>query len=291
MIIAILGSGGKLGGAVVRECSPHHDVIAFDHAALDITDPARVAAEMTRVKPAVIINCVGYNAVDAAEDHAVEALRSNAFAVRTLTRAASTLGAALVHYSTDFVFDGSSARPYVEDDHPNPQSVYASSKMLGEWFASDGSPAYVLRVESLFGERPDGSPFEGSVSTILRALQSGGTARALEDRTVSPTYAADAARVTRELVERRAPAGVYHCVNSGFCTWLELAREGARLMGIEPRLEPIRHADLKLKAARPQYCALSNEKLRSLGIVLPPWQDALRRFVENCRFGDRRLST
>src|SRR5688572_14049859 len=134
MKIAVLGARGQLGAAVVRECSPHHDVAAFDHARLDITDAVKVAAEMATVAPEAIINCAGYTAVDEAEDQPVEALRANALAVRTLARAAAAHGAALVHYSTDFVFDGKTTRAYVEDDRPNPQNVYAMSKMLGEWF-------------------------------------------------------------------------------------------------------------------------------------------------------------
>src|SRR5262245_30975679 len=177
MRIAVLGSRGKLGGAVVHEFQPHHDVVPFDHRVLDITDPAAVSSAMASARPQVIINCAGYNAVDAAEDHPVDALRANAFAVRTLARQATKLGAAVVHYSSDFVFDGKAAEPYTEEQHPNPQSVYATSKMLGEWFASDAPRAYVLRVESLFGRRPDGAPIEGSVATILNGLKSGATVR------------------------------------------------------------------------------------------------------------------
>src|SRR6202790_4011325 len=262
MRIAVVGAAGQLGAAVVRECSSRHEVTAFDHAALDITDPVNVAAGMKRVAPDVIINCAAYNAVDAAEDHPVEALRANAFAVRALARAARAQGAALVHYSSDFVFDGTATAPYTEEDRPNPRSVYAASKMLGEGFAADAPGAYILRVESLFGRAPGGRPVKGSGAAILCALQSGATAKVFEDRTVTPTYVLDAARATRELVERRLPAGIYHCVNSGSCTWLELAREAARLLGVEPRIQPMRLADAHLRAARPQYCALSNEKLK-----------------------------
>jgi dTDP-4-dehydrorhamnose reductase len=277
--IAVIGAAGQLGAAVVDECSSRHDVVAFDHAALDIADPVKIASEMKRVAPGIIINCAAYNKVDAAEDHPVEALQANAFAVRALARAARAQGAVLVHYSSDFVFDGTATAPYTEEDRPNPRSVYAASKMLGEWFAADAPAAYILRVESLFGRAPNGGPVKGSVEAILDALQSGATAKVFEDRTVTPTDVLDAARATRELVERRPPAGIYHCVNSGRCTWLELAREAARLLGVEPRIEPMRMADMRLRAARPQYCALSNEKLKSIGIDMPTWREALERYL------------
>jgi dTDP-4-dehydrorhamnose reductase len=104
-----------------------------------------------------------------------------------------------------------------------------------------------------------------------------------EDRTISPTFVTDAASATRRLVEERAPAGVYHCVNSGLCTWLEFAEELARHLGIEPRLVPVRMSDMVLKASRPQYCALSNEKLRAAGVEMPSWQDAVARYVRDLK--------
>ena len=104
-----------------------------------------------------------------------------------------------------------------------------------------------------------------------------------EDRTVSPTYIIDAAAATRQLVEQAAPPGLYHCVNAGHCTWVELARELARQLGVEARLVPVRMADLTLKAERPLYCALSNDKLAAAGVVMPSWQDALRRFASEVR--------
>jgi len=280
MRIAVVGARGQLGAAVVGEFMPSHEVTALGRADLDITEGAAVDAAMTRLRPEIIVNCAYNGDVDAAEDHPVEALQANAFGVRALARAASASGAALVHYSSDFVFDGTAGRPYTEDDRPNPRSVYAVSKMLGEWFANDAPRAYVLRVESLFGRAPNGPPPKGSVAAILKTMVEGGEPKVFEDRTVSPTYVLDAARATRQLVEAGAASGVYHCVNSGHCTWLEFARELARQLGIEPRLTPVRMADVPLRAARPQYCALSNEKLASIGIVIPSWQDALHRYLK-----------
>lgn len=279
MRIAVVGARGQLGAAVVGAFMPSHEVTALGRADLDITEGAAVGATMTRLRPEIIINCAYNGDVDGAEDHPVEALQANAFGVRALARAASASGATLVHYSSDFVFDGTAGRPYTEDDPLHPCSVYAVSKMLGEWFANDAPRAYVLRVESLFGRAPDGPPPKGSIAGILKTMVEGGESKVFEDRTVSPTYVLDAARATRLLVEAGAAPGVYHCVNSGHCTWLEFARELARQLGIEPRLNPIRMADVPLRAARPQYCALSNEKLASIGIVMPTWQDAVARYL------------
>ncbi|HWF85534.1 MAG TPA: dTDP-4-dehydrorhamnose reductase [Vicinamibacterales bacterium] len=283
MRIVVTGARGQLGAALAHEFTGPHEAIALGHADLDVTDDAAVASAMEALRPDVILNAAAYNDVDGAEDHPLDALNLNAFAVRALARAAERCGAALVHYSTDFVFDGVASQPYTEDDRPNPQSVYAASKLLGEWFAADLDRHYVLRVESLFGRAPGGPKPKGSIGAMLRQLVAGEEVRAYEDRTVSPTYVCDAARATRELLERAAPAGLYHCVNSGTCTWLELARELARQLGVEGRLVPVRINEVTLRVQRPKYCALSNQKLAAAGIAMPVWQDALARYVESVR--------
>jgi dTDP-4-dehydrorhamnose reductase len=279
MRVAVFGAGGQLAAAVARECAARHDVVAFARNEVDITDPAAVRAAVAAARPDVIVNGAAANAVDAAEDDPIPALRVNAFAVETLAGAALRCGATLVHYSTDFVFDGATDRPYTEDDPPNPKSVYGASKLLGEWFALDDAPrAYVLRVESLFGRVP-GVSEKGSAAAIITALRDGRVPRVFEDRTVSPTYIADAAHATRELIEREAPAGLYHCVNSGQCTWFEFAIEAARLLGVPPHVERIRRAEVRLRAPRPQYCALSNGRLEATGVRMPHWRDALAAYV------------
>src|SRR5205085_2939313 len=193
MRIAVTGARGQLGAAVVHECAQAHDVVSFSHADLDIGDDAAVAAAMARTKPDVIVNGAAFTDVDASEDRPVDALTVNAFGARALARAARTHGATLLHFSTDFVFDGRASAPYTEQDRPNPQSVYAASKLLGEWFAFDAPRAYVLRVESLFGRAPDAPPEKGSVAGIVNTILAGGSPKVFEDRTVSPTYVLDAA--------------------------------------------------------------------------------------------------
>jgi dTDP-4-dehydrorhamnose reductase len=279
MRVVVTGAAGQLGAAVVEEFRQSHETVALTRRELDVADDAAVAATMDRLQPDVIVNCVAYNFVDLAEDHPIDALGVNAFAVRALARAAQRRGAALVHYSTDFVFDGTAMLPYTEADRPRPQSVYASSKLLGEWFALDVPRGYVLRVESLFGRAAAGPEPKGSIAVIHKTLRAGGSPTVFVDRTISPTYVIDAARTTRQLVESAAEPGLYHCVNSGSCTWFEFAKELARELRVEPTLTPVRTRDVAMRAARPQYCALSNEKLRSIGIDMPAWQDALSRYL------------
>jgi dTDP-4-dehydrorhamnose reductase len=273
--VLITGAGAQLAGPLRTEFSGAGPLLALGHADLDITDHAAVGRLVADFAPTLIVNCASYNQVDKAEDEPDAALRVNAFGARVLARAAADQGAALVHYSTDFVFDGKADRPYTEEDQPNPPSVYASSKLLGEWFVLEAPRGYVLRVASLFG----GAPAKSSVDRIVDAIAEGREARVFSDRVASPSYVCDVAAATRALVAG-GPPGLYHCVGSGSCTWLELAREAARLLGRErdARLTPVRAADVPLRAARPTFAALSNARL-TLITPMPTWQDALSRYI------------
>jgi len=274
--IMVTGGRGQLAGAIVQEYARDADVRAYGHGELDISDFDVVIARVQADRPDVIINCAAYTNVDRAEEEPDVALNANAFAVRILARAAQEAGATLVHYSTDFVFDGRTVRPYVEEDPPNPESVYAQSKLLGEWFALEAPRAFVLRVESLFG----GATAKSSIDRIVQALTEGREAVVFSDRMVSPSYVVDVAAATRALVDRGEP-GLYHCVGTGYASWYDVGVEIARVMGKarDARLRPMSVAEVSLRAPRPQFAALANDKLQRV-VPVPTWQDAVRRYVK-----------
>jgi dTDP-4-dehydrorhamnose reductase len=278
--VLVVGAAGRLGASLVDACADR-DVIAHTRASLDVTDPEAVRLAVSAADPDVIFNCAAFNEVDAAEDRPGEALAVNAFAVRSLARAAEACGAALVHFSTDFVFDGTAAEPYVEEAAPAPRSTYASSKLLGEWFALDAPRAFVLRVESLFGAPAGWSGRRGSFDGIVEGIEQGREVTVFTDRVVSPSYVDDVAGAARHLVDGGAAPGLYHCVNSGSATWYEMAQEAARLLGLTPRLRPVTLQEMQLRAQRPRYCALANAKLAAAGFAMPAWDDALRRWLES----------
>jgi dTDP-4-dehydrorhamnose reductase len=281
MRVLVAGAGGLLGTAIVREFEGARevDVVVRGHAALDVSDERAVDATVAAVRPDVVINCAAYNDVDGAEDRAVEALEVNAFGVLALTRAASRQNAALIHYSSDFVFDGEASSPYTEEDPPNPRGVYAASKLLGDWFALDGTKSWVLRVESLFGAPGHGSTRLGSLGAIVRGIRAGDEVPVFVDRTVSPSYTADVAAATRTILERGIAPGLYHCVNSGAATWVQVAEHAARVLGVPLRTRPLTLESASLKARRPRYCALSNARLAASGVSMPSWEDALTRYL------------
>lgn len=282
MKVLITGAGGQLAHAVVSRMRKVHRVVSLTRAQLDVTRQADAVELISRERPDVIINGAAYNDVDGAEDEPATAMAVNAFGVRVLARAAAAVDATLVHFGTDFVFDGTADRPYTEEVSPNPQSAYAVSKLLGEWFACEARH-YVLRVESLFGgalqRHPDGRARGSSLDRIADAILAGENVRAFTDRTVTPSYVDDVVDATSALLASDAPHGVYHCVGSGMCTWMEVATRLAAELGRPAQIIPLRMASLTMKAKRPQYCALSNAKLRSVGIAMPTWEDALSRYA------------
>ena len=278
MRVVIVGAAGQLGRVTAERWAMAHEVTALTRRDVDLTDAAALERALDALAPQLILNCAAYNDVDGAEETPVTAFAVNALAVRSLAAVAARTGATLVHYSTDFVFDGiDRTAPYTEADAPRPQSVYGTSKLVGEWLAATAPRAYVLRVESLFG----GVNARSSVDKLVAGLEKGEPLRVFADRTLTPSYVADVVEGTRRLVEASAPAGLYHCVNTGVTNWLELAEELVRLTGRADtaRLEPVAFASVPLKAKRPQYCALSNAKLRAAGIEMPEWRDALRRHL------------
>jgi dTDP-4-dehydrorhamnose reductase len=276
MKVLVVGAAGQLGQAVVARLSGGHDVIPCTRAEVDVTHHAAVIAFVRDTRPEAIVNCVGFNDVDGSEDRQQHAFAVNAFAPRSLARAADELDAVFIHYSTDFVFSGAVTAPYTEEDSPEPQSVYAQSKLVGEWMASGCRRHFVVRVESLFG----GAQARSSVDRIIAAVRDGAQARVFFDRVVSPSFTADVAGALEHMLSGAAPFGLYHCVNSGHATWLEVGREIARLLGRpETCLTPVSVDEVKLRASRPRYAALSNRKLAAAGYAMPSWQDALARYL------------
>ena len=273
--ILVIGAAGQLGTTIAAAYARHAQILPLTRREVDLTDAEAMETAIAREQPDIVINCAAYNNVDGAEDDAATALQVNALAVLAMARAAANAGALLVHYGTDFVFDGGIDRPFTEEDEPAPRSVYGSSKLLGEWFAATCPRHYVLRVESLFG----GPQRRSTIDRIADTIRKGEPARVFVDRTVTPSYVDDVARATWSLIETGAAFGTYHCVNSGVTTWYELARQIGRELGVEPRLVPVNVADVPMRARRPQYAALANGKLARAGIPMPAWEDALGRYL------------
>jgi dTDP-4-dehydrorhamnose reductase len=281
MRVALTGPSGRLGAMLAAELqSAGHTVFALTRGDLDLTSTTEVTRVVGSLSPEAIVNCAAYNAVDAAQSEPGAAYTVNAHVPALLASVARTSGAILMHFSTDFVFDGRAREPYGENDATNPLSVYGASKLAGEHAARHSPRHYIFRVESLFG----GSGVHGhraTVDVLTENLATGRPVKAFEDRTVTLSYVPDVARAARLALESSIPSGTYHCVNSGATTWADIAMSLAQRLRVEAPIERVRVADVATPAPRPQYCALSNWKLGVAGIFMPDWGSALDRHVSS----------
>lgn len=292
MKILLLGKTGQVGGELLGLLSPTEEVIAWDRASADLEDLEGLEDKVGSLVPSVIVNAAAYTAVDRAESEPARAYRVNAEAVEVLARYARASGACLVHYSTDYVFDGTRGKPYIETDTTNPLSVYGKSKLAGEEaLRKSGCRHYILRTSWIFAATGQNFP-----RTILRLATERRELRVVDDQVGAPTSARLVAQVTRDVLRllRDDPqslertAGTYHLSASGETTWYDYARyivtEAARL-GFEMRLDPsqvipVPSAEYPQAAARPLDSRLDSNKLESwLGIALPTWQTGVGRVV------------
>lgn len=268
----IIGSGGMLGGAVEIACRQRGSAAEAIRGAheLDITDRDQVTRCLKERRPAVVINAAGYTDVDGAEREPDAADRVNRAGPEHLARAARDAGALLVHFSTEYVFDGRAQRPYRVDDPPNPLSAYGRSKLAGERAIADsGCRHLIIRTSWLYAER--GRNF---VRTILDLARSRPELEVVDDQVGRPTYAADLASITLELIEHGA-TGIVHAANDGQCSRFELARAAVGLAGLECRVRPCTTARMPRPAARPAFGVLDLSATVALVGRPRPWPDAL----------------
>jgi dTDP-4-dehydrorhamnose reductase len=270
--IVILGSTGMLGRELVAACrrhGPEARALAGPDE-LDITDQHAVRKLVTDPGPPVVINATGYTDVDGAEAEPAAADRINRIGPAHLARACRDAGTLLVHYSTDYVFDGRSDRPYRPDDTPNPISTYGRSKLAGEReITASGCRHLLIRSSWLFA--PHGRNF---VRTVLDLAAQRAELDVVDDQHGRPTYAADLARMTLQLLERGAH-GIYHAANDGWCNWFELAGAIVQRKKLACRVRPCTTADTSRPAARPRYSVLDLAGTASLVGKPRHWKDAL----------------
>jgi len=280
MTILITGANGQLGQDIRKECDRRGiPYTAADSRSLDITDKRAVRAYMKDRAPETIINCAAYNAVDQAETEWRRAYQVNGLAVRDLALAAREMDAVLVHFSTDYVFDGSSTHPYTIVDAPNPLSRYGKSKLLGEQEVLTLSDQFFLiRTSWVFGT--------GNVNFARKVLEWSRDKDALSivtDQVSSPTYTRDLARATLDLCET-GYYGLYHVTNSESCSRYDWARFILETIGWKGSLYPAKTPDFPTPARRPAFSVLDNFGLReALGYDLPSWETATLNYLKEMK--------
>jgi dTDP-4-dehydrorhamnose reductase len=280
--VLVTGARGQVGIELLRELSGSCAVVAHDRASLDLGDPAQIALRVREARPDVIVNAGAYTAVDRAESDEATARAINGVAPGVLGEEAKRVGALLIHFSTDYVFDGTKTEPYVESDPVNPINAYGRTKLEGERaVAQSGCRHLILRTSWVYG--PHGKNF---MLTMLRLAQTEAEVRVVDDQRGAPTTSIALARLVSEILGRGVEAsGLYHATASGETTWFGFAQaifeEVSRARGSKvPRLVPISTSEYPTPAKRPAYSVLSSGNLAAdLGVAIADWRLGLGECV------------
>ncbi|OGC23422.1 dTDP-4-dehydrorhamnose reductase [candidate division WOR-1 bacterium RIFOXYB2_FULL_42_35] len=281
MKILIIGADGQLGSDLCKVI-PQEEQIPLTIKDLDITNQEQTVAVLKKHQPDIVINTAAYNDVDQAEEKPELALAINADGVKSLAEACQQIGAVLVHISTDYVFDGANKEPYLETDNPNPQSAYATSKLLGEqWIKGLLDKYFIIRSTGLYGAAGClGKGGTNFVENMIMLASSRPVLNVVADEVLSPTYTRDLAEKIVELIKTEK-YGLYHLVNQGQCSWYEFACKIFEFLGRQVTINKITAAEYKAKAKRPKYSVLENAALKKIGLQdLRSWPEALKAYLE-----------
>jgi dTDP-4-dehydrorhamnose reductase len=290
--ILVTGASGQIGWELQRSLATLGKITALDRAGMDLSDPDSIVRAIRESKPEIIVNAAAYTAVDKAESEAALAMRVNGEAPGIMAREAKRIGALLVHYSTDYVFDGAKSSPYVESDRPNPVNSYGRSKLAGEEaIRGSGAPHLIFRTSWVYAAR--GSNF---VRTMLRLARERPELRIVNDQTGAPTSAKSIAEMTaqvlKDVARARENGGLYHFTAAGSVSWFGFAEAifaeaKSRFADFKaPRLVPIPSSEYSLPARRPANSRLDCSKIAAtFGIAPPSWDAALRQCLEEMENG------
>ena len=258
-----------------------YTVTGFERSSVDISDFASVERALGVEDPTTVVNAAAYNQVDVAENEPVPAFMANALAVRNLAMVSRQLDARLVHFSTDYVFDGTSGKPYTEQDRPHPLGAYGVSKLAGELYAQAYLEApLIIRTSGVFGPGGLRTARGNFIELMLRLAASKQPIRVVEDHVASPTYAPLLAARTVELIERKQH-GLFHIGGGTPISWFDYAAMIFRVAGLQPESRPTNEREYRTAARRPKYSALSNAKMESVGIEpMPPLEAAIQMYLD-----------
>lgn len=282
--ILILGSTGQLGSELLRVGSrASWEMRGLSHQDVEVTNPHAVAKALDDFRPQAVINTTAYNRVEEAETDPLPAFALNSTAVARLAQLCREREALLVHFSTDYVFNGRSDRPWREEDSTQPMNAYGLSKLHGEHAIRLLQPRHlILRTCGVYGHaRSPGSKMNFADTMVMKASR-GEALRVRDDLVCTPTSASELADATGALLEREA-VGTFHATNSGSCTWRAFAQEALRLAGIAREIEPLTGAEAGRPTRRPVMTVLDCGKLASLGVKMSPWAEALEAYMKGRR--------
>lgn len=282
MKILVIGANGQLGSDLHKVFRAAGDnVTAVTHAQMDVCNDEQVAKTLDEIKPEVVLNTAAFHKVEECEKKPELAFQVNASAPMKLAQACQKSGAVIVHFSTDYAFGGyAHDKPFVETDKPAPLNVYGVSKVAGEDLVAYNTDRYfVLRVCGLYGIAGSSGKGGNFVENMLKKALAGDPIKVVDDQVLTPTYTVDLAEAVRKLV-LSGKFGLYHLSSDGQCSWHEFTRYIFECAGVKANLSPCKTTDFFSPVKRPAYSVLSKSKLRSVGLSIPTWQDALPRYLK-----------
>lgn len=279
MRIVFIGAGGQLATDLAKVLAGH-DLIKLAHSDLDICDALRVYDVLPRLRPHLVINTAAFHRVDDCEIEVEQAFAVNTRGVHNLAQACKRAGAVLLHFSTDYVFDGEKGEPYKEDDPACPINIYGISKLAGELIIRYTLDRYfIVRTSGLYGVAGSSGKGGNFVQTMLRQAREGRDICVVDDQRLTPTYTVDLASKVAWLIETES-YGICHITNSGHCSWYEFAAKIFELARLRPRLRPGTSDAIGSRARRPRYSVLAHGTLQKLNADdLRPWPAALRAYL------------
>lgn len=272
--VLIIGAKGMLGTELVEvfRSDNNYKVYTADLPEVDITKPESIRENLTQTQPDIVINAAAFTDVDGCEEQTELCHKVNGESLEYLAKECTKIDATLIHYSTDYVFDGKKEEGYKEDDKTNPQSQYGKSKELGEQnLQKFGKKYYIIRLSLLFGKNSN-----NFVDIMLKLAQEKDKLEVVNDQICKPTYAKDLATRAKELLDSKKPYGIYHITNEGVVSRYDLVREIVKVAGLKTKINPVSSDKFPRPAKRPHYSGLINTKLPSSR----PWQEALREYLE-----------
>jgi len=280
MNIAIIGADGQLGSDCVKALKGNK-VFPFYYPDFDITKPEGTKKALSQLDIEIVINTAAFHRVDECEEEPLKAFEVNTKAVRDLALICKELNLVLVHFSTDYVFDGRKETPYVEEDPPRPLNVYGVSKLAGEYLIRSILQRYFLiRTCGLFGEAGCWGKGSNFVDAVISLEEKGKALRVVNDQCVTPTSTAELAQKIKDLIQTQH-YGLFHLTNEGQCTWFEFAETIFSLIGKSPQLIPLDSKSYGARAIRPSYSVLENRKAKKIGLSeFSHWKDALKQYLE-----------
>ena len=281
MKILLIGANGQLGCDLVAALRGH-ELVKTTHQTLDVVDFEQVRQTVRTCNPQVIINTSAFHKVDICETEVMASFQVNAYGVRNLALAARELDATLVHFSTDYVFEGNVPVPRTESDSTNPISAYGISKLAGEKMAGYLWPkSVVIRTCGLYGHAGSSGKGGNFVEMMLKKAANGDSIKVVDDQRLTPTSTRELARKVADLLSTGS-LGLFHITANGDCSWFEFAREIFTIAGVKADLSPTTSAAFKSPARRPAYSVLDNARLRTLGLDdLKDWRNALQEYLQN----------